>query len=354
MMPMERMNREPATVIENAKRKLEDDLLILAHHYQRDEVVDCAHFRGDSLELAKRAASSAARYIVFCGVHFMAETAAILARPDQKVFIPRADAGCFLAHQADSVQLRDAWERLSQVMDVDREILPVAYVNTTAEVKAFVGERGGACCTSSSAERVLDWALKQRPRAMFLPDQHLGQNTGQRLGIPAGEIALWDPRRPRNDLASLRKARLILWRGACKVHVQFLPEDVHRVRKERPQAKVIVHPECRPEVVALADEVGSTSSIIQKVSSSPPGSAWAVGTEQRLVARLAKENPGRAVFSLADFPPYCSHMSLTRLSDLADLLSRLLSGDEPDPLEVPGEVVVPAREALLRMMEIVG
>jgi quinolinate synthase len=239
-------------------------------------------------------------------------------------------------------------------MDVDRELRPVAYVNTSAEVKAFVGERGGACCTSSSAELVLNWALKQHPRVIFLPDQHLGQNTGRRLGIPAREIALWDPRRPRDDLAPLREARLILWQGACTVHVRFLPADVHRVREERPQAKVIVHPECRPEVVALADEVGSTSSIIRKVSASPPGSAWAVGTEQRLVARLAKENPGHEVFSLADPPPYCSYMSLTGLSDLAGLLSRLLSGEEPTPLEVQAEVAVPARKSLLRMMEIVG
>lgn len=342
------------TVIEEAKRKLGEDLLILAHHYQRDEIVNCAHFCGDSLELATRATRSAARYIVFSGVLFMAETAAILARGGQKVFIPRKDAGCFLAHQANSAQLRDAWARLSRVMDVDRELFPVAYVNTTAEVKAFVGEKGGACCTSSSAEQVLGWALNKHPRVLFLPDQHLGQNTARRLGIPPGEIARWDPRHPPDDLASLRRARLILWQGACKVHVRFLPEDVQRVRKERPEARVIVHPECRPEVVALADEVGSTSAIIRKVSSSPPGRVWAVGTEQRLVARLAAENPGQAVFSLADPPAYCPYMSLTRLSDLEWLLSRLLSGEEPGPIEVPEEVAVPAREALLRMMEIVG
>lgn len=334
-------------------RDLGGDLLLLAHHYQRDEVVDCAHFRGDSLELARMAAGSAARYIVFCGVQFMAETAAILARPGQKVFIPREDAGCFLAHQADPLALRDVWGRLSRVMDVERELLPVAYVNTTAEVKAFVGEKGGACCTSSSAEPVLSWALNRRPRVLFLPDQHLGQNTARRLGVPAAEVALWDPHHPPSDLASLRTARLILWRGACNVHVRFLPEDIRRVREERPDAKVIVHPECRPEVAELADEVGSTSSIIRRVSGSPLGSAWAVGTEQRLVARLAGENPGRAVFSLADPPPYCPQMSLTRLSDLALLLSQLASGEERRSVEIPERVAIPAREALLRMMEIV-
>ncbi|HAZ28064.1 TPA: quinolinate synthase [Candidatus Acetothermia bacterium] len=348
------MNAETSTVVAKAKERLGEDLLILAHHYQRDEIVDHAHFRGDSLELARRAASSSARYIVFCGVHFMAETAALLARPGQKVFTPREDAGCFLAHQADSVQLRDAWERLSQAMNVEQDLLPVAYVNTTAEVKAFVGEKGGACCTSSSAEAVLGWALNKRSRVMFLPDQHLGRNTGRRLGIRAGEIAVWDPRHPADSLAALTTARLILWQGACNVHVRFLTQDVYRVRAERPEAKVIVHPECRPEVVALANEVGSTSFIIREVSSSAPGTAWAVGTEQRLVARLAKENPDKAVFSLGDPPPFCLNMSVTRVSDLARLLSQLLAGEKPGLVEVPERIAVPAREALRRMLEVVG
>jgi len=340
--------------IAEAKRRLGDELVILAHHYQRDEIVDQAHFRGDSLELSRRAAQANARYIVFCGVHFMAETAAILARPGQRVLIPREDAGCYLAHSVDSIQLRDAWERLGQMMDVDWEVLPVTYVNSSAEVKAFVGERGGACCTSSSAEQVLRWALERRPRVMFLPDQHLGRNTARRLGIPQEEIAVWDPHQLPDDLTSFRRARLILWRGACNVHVRFLPEDVERVRKQHPGVRVVVHPECREEVVKLADEVGSTSYIIRVVTESPPGTAWAVGTEQRLVARLAKENPDKTVFSLADPPPYCSYMSLTRLSDLARVLSGLLHGEEPGLVEVPEEIAAPAREALARMLEAAG
>ena len=337
--------------IEEAKRKLGEDLLILAHHYQRDEIVELADFRGDSLELSRRAADSDARWIVFCGVRFMAETAAILARPGQRVLIPREDAGCFLAHSVDPVQLRDAWERFSGVMDVERELLPVAYVNTSAEVKAFVGARGGACCTSSSAGKVLAWALERSPRVFFLPDQYLGRNTAAALGIPEKEIALWDPHHPPEDLSQFKKARLILWRGACNVHVRFLPQDVARVRKEHPGVKVVVNPECRPEVAALAEEVGSTAHIIRVVENSPPGSGWAVGTEQRLVARLAAENPDKKVFSLGDPPPYCSYMSLTRLADLTEMLTGLLSGGERGLVEVPEEVRAGARSALDRMWE---
>jgi len=345
---------EEEAQVREAKERLGKVLLILAHHYQRDEIVEMADFRGDSLELARRAAQAAAQYIVFCGVQFMAETAAILARPGQRVLIPRQDAGCYLAHSVDSVQLRDAWERLSGIMDVERELLPVAYVNTTAEVKAFVGEKGGACCTSSSAGEIIAWALNRNPRVFFLPDQHLGRNTARRLGIPEEEIALWDPHYPPEDLTPFKKTPLILWRGACNVHVRFLPEDVEQVRQEHPRVRVIVHPECRPEVVKLADEVGSTSYIIRVVTESPRGTAWAVGTEQRLVARLAKENPDKTVFSLADPPPYCSYMSLTRLSDLARVLSGLLKGEEPGRVEVTEEIANPAHEALERMLEAVG
>ena len=334
--------------VEEAKRRLAGELLILAHHYQRDEIVDVADFRGDSLELSRRAAATEARYIVFCGVHFMAETAAILARPDQRVLMPRSDAGCFLADQVELIPLEVAWKTLG----MEQELLPVTYVNSSAEVKAFVGRHGGAVCTSANAEKVLEWAFSQRARVLFLPDQYLGRNIARRLGLPEEEIALWDPRFPGRDLAPFRRARLILWRGACRTHVRFLPEDVHRVQEEHPNVKVIVHPECRPEVVELSDEVGSTSFIIRKVSSSPPGTIWAVGTEGRLVARLAKENPDKEVFNLAEPPPFCPTMSLTRLEDLARVLSSLLEGEELGRVEVPEEVAAPAREAISRMLEI--
>jgi quinolinate synthase len=338
--------------VEEAKRRLAGELLILAHHYQRDEIVGVADFRGDSLELSRRAAATEARYIVFCGVHFMAETAAILARPGQRVLLPRPDAGCYLADQVEPIPLEVAWERLGDSIDVERELLPITYVNSTAEVKAFVGRKGGAVCTSANAEKVLRWAFSQRPRVLFLPDQYLGRNVARRLGLPEEEIALWDPRFPGQDPASFRRARLILWRGACRTHARFLPEDVLRVRAEHPGVKVIVHPECRPEVVELADEVGSTSFIIRKVTESPPGSVWAVGTEGRLVARLGKENPDKVVFNLAEPPPFCPTMSLTRLEDLARVLSGLLNGEERGRVEVPEEVAAPARAAIQRMLEV--
>ncbi|MGY4707063.1 quinolinate synthase NadA [Candidatus Bipolaricaulota sp. J31] len=341
-----------ADVVSEARRALGEKLLILAHHYQRDEIVDVADYRGDSLELSRRAAASDARWIVFCGVHFMAETAAVLAKDGQRVLIPREDAGCFLAHTIDYPSLVEFWRALSGIMDPDREVLPVAYVNTTADVKAFVGEKGGACCTSSSAEAVLRWAFSRRPRVLFVPDQYLGRNTARRLGIPDEEIAVWDPRFPDLDRKRFTRARLILWRGTCNVHVRFLPEDVERVRRERPGVRVVVHPECRPEVVELADEVGSTSYIIRTVSSSPPGSVWAVGTEERLVARLNEENPDKEVFSLAEVPPFCSYMSLTRPGDLAAILEGLLRGEERNMVEVPPEIRGPARLSLERMLEI--
>jgi len=339
------------TILE-ARRTLGNALLVLAHHYQRDEIVEVADYRGDSLELSRKAAVSGARWIVFCGVHFMAETAAILAKEGQRVLIPREDAGCFLAHTIDYPTLKELWRRLAEVMDPEREVIPVAYVNTTADVKAFVGEKGGACCTSSSAEAVLRWAFSQRPRVLFVPDQYLGRNTARKLGIPEEEIVVWDPHSPPERMDTFAEARLILWRGTCNVHVRFLPEDVYRVRREHPGVRVVVHPECRPEVVELADDVGSTSYIIKTVSSSPPGSVWAVGTEERLVARLAKENPDKEVFSLAEVPPFCSYMSLTRPADLASILEGLLRGEERNGVEVPPEIREPARRALARMLDI--
>lgn len=339
-------------VAEEARRKLGGDVVVLAHHYQRDEVVAQADFVGDSLELARRAAATEARFLVFCGVRFMAETAALLARPDQKVFHPRPEAGCFLADQAPLSAVRQAWETLGTVVDVEREVLPVAYINTTAEVKAFVGEKGGVCCTSSNAEKVLRWAFSLRPRVFFLPDLNLGQNTARRLGLAPDEVAVWDPRFPPEDLSSFGRARLILWRGACNVHVRFLPQDVEETRRRHPGVRVLVHPECRPEVVALADEVGSTSFMVRRVRESPVGTTWAIGTEHRLVARLARENPDKTVISLGDPPPFCPTMSMLKLEHLARTLSALAAGQGLAPVAVPGEVARHARAALHRMLEV--
>lgn len=336
------------------KARLGPDLVILGHHYQRDEVIQFADFRGDSLQLARDAVRTDARYIVFCGVHFMAETAAILAKPGQVVLIPDVEAGCFLADRADLPLVEAAWYDLSRVLDVEREVMPVTYVNSAAALKAFCGERGGIVCTSANAGRVLDWALRQRPRALFFPDQHLGRNTARRMGIPPEEILLWDPRHPLggHDPEHIRQARLFLWPGWCYVHTRFRPEHVRAWRERDPQMRILVHPECTEEVVALADEVGSTSTIIRRVEESPPGTKWAIGTEFNLVHRLAREHPEQFIVSLSDEPHYCRTMNLITLEKLAQVLEGLVNGELINPVVVPSEVAEPARRALERMLEI--
>ncbi|MFO8033792.1 MAG: quinolinate synthase NadA [Candidatus Bipolaricaulota bacterium] len=339
------------TRLAKARASLGSDVLILAHHYQRDEIVEHADYIGDSLQLARRAAQSSAQHIVFCGVSFMAETAAVLAGPGQHVYLPREDAGCYLADQAEAADVRRAWQELGKVMDVEREVLPIAYVNTSAEVKEFVGKHEGLCCTSSSAEAVVQAALAQRSRVLFLPDQHLARNTARALKIGDDEIALWDPRQPRTELHAYTQARLIIWRGACNVHVRFLPQDVSRVRLATPDARVIVHPECRPEVATVADEIGSTSLIVRRVREAAAGSTLAIGTEQRLVARLDKQEPDKRVISLGDPPPFCATMSMTRLSDLEQIVSALAQGRPVQPKTVRLKTAGPARRAVQRLLD---
>ncbi len=350
---MNELEMQAVAQIEAAKKQLGDDLVIFAHHYQRDEVVAWADSRGDSLELSRRAAATQARYIVFCGVRFMAETAAVLARPGQHVFTPRPDAGCILADQARIAQVEAAWAALTPPPG---DMVPITYVNSDAQIKGFVGRHGGATCTSANAHDVLTWAFRHYQRVLFLPDQHLGYNTAHRLEVPDDDIAVWDPRFPPTDLARFQRARLILWRGACNVHVRFLPADVQQIRDRYPTARVIVHPECREDVVALADAVGSTSYIIRTISEAPSGSVWAVGTEEHLVARLRAENPDKKVLSLREPPPYCVNMSLTRVTDLARVLTAIVSGDKTGDktgiVEVPAETAAAARAALDRMLEI--
>ncbi|MDY7077280.1 MAG: quinolinate synthase NadA, partial [Chloroflexota bacterium] len=275
--------------ISNLKSQLGDQLVILGHHYQRDDVIQFADFCGDSLKLARDAANChEAKYIVFCGVHFMAETAAILSQPDQIVLLPDLEAGCPLAEMADLADVEQAWAQLGQVMDVESEVMPVTYVNSAANLKAFCGRHGGIVCTSSNAQDVLAWALARRPRVLFFPDQHLGRNTAKRMGIPLEKMLLWNPNRPfgGHDSQALRQARIFLWRGWCAVHQRFLPADVTAWRARAPDIQVIVHPECTVEVVDLADEAGSTATIIRRVDESPPGTKWAIGTEFNLVNRL--------------------------------------------------------------------
>jgi quinolinate synthase len=343
------------THISELKSHLGDQLVILGHHYQRDEVIRFADFRGDSLKLARDAANcQRADYIVFCGVHFMAETAAILAQPVQTVLLPDLQAGCPLADMADLADVEHAWAQLGEVMDVEQEVLPITYVNSTAALKAFCGRHGGSVCTSSNAEAVLEWALARRPRVLFFPDQHLGRNTAKRMGIPAGDMLIWDPIQPLggHDAHTLQQARIFLWRGWCGVHQRFLPEHVTEWRRRDPDIRIIVHPECRMEVVDLADEAGSTAYIIHRVKESPPGSKWAIGTEYNLVNRLRNEHPDQSINSLSPDPSYCRTMNLITLDKLAHVLDGLGRGELINPITVPPDVVRPAYVALERMLEV--
>jgi len=369
--------------ISNLKSQLGDSLVILGHHYQRDEVIQFADFRGDSLKLARDAANCReARYIVFCGVHFMAETAAILAKPAQTVLLPDLGAGCGLAEMADLPLVERAWARLGEVMDVEREVMPVTYVNSAAELKAFCGQHGGLVCTSSNAQAALSWALARRPRVLFFPDQHLGRNTARRMGIPLQDMLLLDPRHPvglpsasegtegagRYEAGTLQQARVFLWQGWCYVHQCFLPEHVTAWRERRPDIRVIVHPECMMEVVDLADEAGSTATIIRRVEESPPGTRWAIGTEFNLVNRLKNEHPEQFIASLrlrpstssgqrsgqalSPEPSYCRTMNLITLEQLACVVEGLARGEVVNPVTVPPDVTRHARVALERMLEV--
>ena len=349
------------TRIRKAKEVLGSSLVILGHHYQKDEVIQFADFRGDSLKLARDAASCReARYIVFCGVHFMAETAAILAQPGQTVLIPDQEAGCPLAEMANVDDVERAWAELGQVMDVEHEVMPVTYVNSAAALKAFCGRHGGLVCTSSNAQAVLTWALAWRPRVLFFPDQHLGRNTAKKMGIPLAEMLLWNPSRPfgGHEAWDFERAQIFLWRGFCNVHQRFHPEDVTAWREREPPTstsvgiRVIVHPECSMEVVDLADEAGSTAYIIRRVEESPPGSKWAIGTEFNLVNRLAEEHADKFIVSLSPQPSYCRTMNLITVEKLARVLEGLARGEIINPVTVPPDVARDARTALERMLEV--
>ncbi len=365
------------TRIREAKEVLGNSLVILGHHYQRDDVIQFADFRGDSLKLAREAANCRdAKYIVFCGVHFMAETAAILAQParikgseaapSQTILIPDLKAGCPLAGMADLEDVERAWAQLGEVMDVENEVLPVTYVNSAADLKAFCGRHGGLVCTSSNAAAALSWALARRPRVLFFPDQHLGRNTAKGMDIPLKGMLLWNPNHPfgGHDAEALRQAKIFLWRGWCAVHQRFLPEDVTAWREQEPDIRVIVHPECMMEVVDLADEAGSTAHIIRRVKESPPGSKWAIGTEANLVNRLKNEHPEQFIASLqlrpstgsrqalSPEPSYCRTMNLITLEKLAPVLEGLVRGEIVNPVAVPPDVARYARVALERMLEV--
>jgi len=333
-----------------AKAHLGNDVVILGHHYQRDEVVKFADFRGDSLKLAYQASEAAGRYIVFCGVHFMAESADILRRAHQAVILPDLSAGCSMADMADIGQVEACWAELSSLGDL--RIVPVTYMNSTAAIKSFTGEHGGAVCTSSNAAKVMEWAFKRGEKVLFLPDEHLGRNTAFRMGIPLEQMIVWDPYQELggNSPEKIRAARVILWKGYCSVHQRFTPQHVDRVRREHPGIRVIAHPECRIEVTQAADEIGSTEGIIHAIAGSPAGSQWAVGTEIHLVNRLAKEMPDRKVISLDSSVCVCTTMFRITPQHLLWALDNLAAGNVVNRISVDERTRHYARVALDRML----
>jgi quinolinate synthase len=335
-----------------AKRILGKDVVILGHHYQRDEVVKFADFRGDSLKLSQQAADADGRYIVFCGVHFMAESADILRRSHQVVVLPDLNAGCSMADMADIGQVETCWDELSSV--VQAKIVPITYMNSTAAIKAFTGEQGGSVCTSSNAAAVMRWAFEQGEKVLFLPDEHLGRNTASRMGIPLDQMIVWDPYRELggNSPDAIRNAHIILWKGYCSVHQRFQPKHIEKVRREHPSIRVIVHPECRFEVAQAADQIGSTEGIIKAISESRPGSEWAVGTEIHLVNRLAKRFFDRKVISLDPSVCVCTTMFRITPQHLLWALDNLAAGNVVNRISVDERTRHFARIALDRMLSL--
>ncbi len=347
---------EAASRIEAAKQKLGSRLVILGHHYQRDEIIAHADFRGDSYKLAKDAAKQTeAEFIVFCGVHFMAESADILTSDHQRVILPNLAAGCSMADMANLFQVRNCWRDLEKVLGADMKVVPVTYINSAANLKAFVGERGGTVCTSTNAPTAVKWALEQGEKVLFFPDQHLGRNTGVKLGYdPATEMCVWDPFKPMggNTEEQLKAAKFILWKGHCSVHQRFTVEQIEKARREHPGVKVLVHPECPLEVVQNSDVNGSTEAIIRTIESAPAGSSWAVGTEINLVNRLANEHPDKTIFCLDPQICPCSTMYRIHPSFLCWVLESLVEGNVVNEIVVPPKVKHFALLSLQRMLTV--
>ncbi|WP_327583293.1 quinolinate synthase NadA [Nonomuraea sp. NBC_00507] len=336
-----------------AKEALGERLFVLGHHYQRDEVIQFADVTGDSFKLAQQAAARPeAEYIVFCGVHFMAESADILTGDDQKVILPDMAAGCSMADMATFDQVEECWEALEDAGLAD-QVIPVTYMNSSADIKAFCGRNGGAVCTSSNARRALDWAFEQGQKVLFLPDQHLGRNTAVLdMGMSLDDCVVWNPHRPNGGLTQeqLERARMILWRGHCSVHGRFTADSVDDVRARIPGVNVLVHPECRHEVVLKADYVGSTEYIIKKLEAAPAGSSWAIGTELNLVKRLAQMFPDKNVSFLDRTVCYCSTMNRIDLPHLVWALESLVLGEVVNQITVDEDTTHWARVALDRML----
>jgi quinolinate synthase len=337
-----------------AKAELGERLLILGHHYQRDEVIRWADARGDSFKLARFAADNdRATDIVFCGVHFMAESADVLTGEHQRVIQPDLNAGCSMADMADLDQVEECWDALADVTDV-AQIVPVTYMNSSAALKAFVGEHGGAVCTSSNARAVLDWALAQGSKVLFFPDQHLGRNTGFDMGYGEDDMRVWNPRFELGGLEErdVKEATLLLWKGHCSVHQRFRPEHIAAFRAEHPDGQVIVHPECAHDVVELADRVGSTERILDWVEAAPAGSVFGVGTEIHMVQRMAADHPELTVTSLDPLICPCSTMFRIDAPHLAWVLESLVRGEVVNQIVVDDRTSEWARVALQRMLDI--
>ncbi|HYE20544.1 MAG TPA: quinolinate synthase NadA [Tepidisphaeraceae bacterium] len=353
--------------IQDARDRLGPKLAILGHHYQQDAVVDFADFTGDSFELSRRAADQkGVEYVVFCGVHFMAESADILTDESVRVILPDLGAGCSMADMANLEQTEDAWAQLVDACP-DQLIVPITYMNSSAAIKAFVGEHGGAVCTSSNCRNVLEWALAggaasaalkpdQKVKILFFPDQHLGRNTAFAMGYPLEKMVVWDPRQDLggNSESALRDADFVLWKGHCSVHALFRPEHVDQAREKYPDMKVIVHPECKWEVVQKADMAGSTAYIVKQVEAAAPGTQWAIGTEVHLVNRLARQHPDQKIIVLSDCQCLCTTMYRIDLPHLCWVLENLVEGKVVNEIKVDAHTRKWSTVALERMLAIKG
>lgn len=358
-------NAELNRRIEAARKQLGSRLLILGHHYQQDEVIEHADLRGDSYQLSQMAADSKdCRTIIFCGVHFMAETADILAnrpeklaeRADQRVsvILPDMAAGCSMADMAAIAQVEDAWDQLGEVIDTN-ELIPVTYINSAASLKAFCGKHGGIVCTSSNAAAVLEWSFQRGKRVFFFPDQHLGRNTALTMGITNAQMPVWNPYEEElggHTDEAIENSRVILWQGHCSVHQMFRPEHVHQFREKHPGIKILVHPECPQEVNDIADISGSTSKILKTVEAAPPGTKWAIGTELHLVNRLKKEHPEQEIYFLSPVVCMCATMYRIDLAHLAWSIENLVAGEVVNKIEVDPETAHYSLVALERMLEV--
>ena len=339
-----------------AREKLGDRLVMLCHHYQRDEVFAHADFTGDSLKLSRQAATSKADYIVFCGVHFMAEVADILSRPEQVSILPDMSAGCSMADMADLQNVQRAWQELSEVLNPDESITPVTYINSAADLKGFCGEHGGIVCTSTNAKHVLEWCFQQREKVLFFPDQHLGRNTGATMDIPLEEMVVWDFDKPLGGLTveQIQQAKIILWKGFCSVHQMFQPEQIDNFKQKYPETNIIAHPESPFEVCQKSDYIGSTEYIINTIANAEPGSRWLVATELNLVNRLHEQfkHEGKNVHFMSPNVCMCSTMFRIDPQHLAWVLENLVEGHVVNQISVPDDVAVQAKLALDRMLDV--